>query len=390
MDTITHIFAGILVALTLPGSLALLTLSVAALLPLWQTAKPDRPERGRLALLVPAHNEAVNIETTVRNLVEAASADGAADVVVIADNCTDDTAMLARVFGARVIERFDVMRGKGHALEFAFKVLLEQDYSWVIVVDADSTLEPGFVPAMRDAMLADRNALQACYLSRAGSRVRSRVARLAQWGFNLVRPLGRSRLGFSSGIFGNGFALRCELLRRIPYTAHSVVEDLEYHLRLVSAGEKVHFVPAARVVGEIADTTMGARIQRTRWEGGRLLMLREQALPLFARTLRGNTAAFEVLSDLLLLPLGMHVFLLCLALTAGSTGMLAWVPGVLAVAVYLTAILVRGPTTASDVSALLLSPLYLVWKLSLLPATLLHSQRSALWVRSTRNGTSLS
>jgi len=391
LDLLLALTGFLLVLLTLPGTLTLATLSVAALLPGRQTPNAGIPEQGRLALLVPAHNEFASIGTTLRNLIPAARADGAAEVIVIADNCTDDTAGLARAAGAQVIERTDTsLRGKGHALDYAFARIIEQGYSWVIVVDADSALEPGFLAAMRTAMQPDRNAVQACYLSRAGTRLRSRVARLAQWGFNLVRPLGRARLGFSSGIFGNGFALRCELLRRIPYTAHSVVEDLEYHLLLISAGEQVHFVPAAVVIGEIADTSEGARIQRTRWEGGRLRMLREKALPLLTQAVQGNKAAFEVLADLVLLPLGMHVLLLGLAVAAGTAGMVAWVPGMLAVSIYLAAILLRGPTTRTDVTALLFSPLYLIWKLALLPATLLHSRRSALWVRSTRNGEKLS
>jgi len=391
LDLMFALTGFVLVLLTLPGTLTLATLSVAALLPGRQTPNAGRPEQGRLALLVPAHNESVSIRDTLHNLMPAACADGAAEVVVIADNCTDNTAALARAAGIQVIERSDTqLRGKGHALEYAFARIIEQGYSWVIVIDADTALEPGFLLAMRAAMQPDCNAVQACYLSRAGARLRSRVARLAQWGFNLVRPLGRARLGLSSGIFGNGFALRCSLLQRIPYTAHSVVEDLEYHLLLISAGEKVRFVPSAVVIGEIADTTEGARIQRTRWEGGRLRMLREQSLPLLAQALQGKKAAIEVLSDLLLLPLGMHVLLLVLAFACGTGGRLAWVPGMLAVFLYLAAILLRGPTSRADVTALLLSPLYLIWKLSLLPATLLHSRRSALWVRSTRNGEKLS
>lgn len=382
--------AAVLVIFTLPGSITLAVLSIAALLP--RRRQPNTgAEQGRLALLVPAHNESASIVATVANLVAAARADAAADVIVVADNCSDNTAALARQAGAVVMERFDTTRrGKGHALEYAFARLDAQRYSWVIVVDADSTIEPGFLGAMRAAMQPDRVAVQACYISRAGQRLRSRVARIAQWGFNLVRPLGRSRLGLSAGLFGNGFALRSDLLTRLPYTAHSVVEDLEYHLLLVGAGHKVHFVADAVVTGEIADTAAGARIQRSRWEGGRLRMLREQLPALAAKVLRGNRAALDLLSDLLLLPLGMHVLLLGLAALAGTVGMLAWVPGLLAILAYILAILVRSPVTGADIRALLLSPVYLIWKLTLLPATLHHSRRQALWVRSVRNGEKLS
>jgi cellulose synthase/poly-beta-1,6-N-acetylglucosamine synthase-like glycosyltransferase len=336
--------------------------------------------------VVPAHNESDSIEPTLDSLLAAAGADANTDVWVIADNCDDDTAEKAETAGARVIVRRNAqLRGKGHALEHAFSRLIPMGYAWLLVIDADSTLDPGFLPAMRAAMQPHRNALQACYLSLAGSHLRSRVSRLAQWGFNLVRPIARERLGFSCGLLGNGFALRASLLERLPYRAHSVVEDLEYHLLLVKAGERVRFVADAVVTGEIADTREGARTQRTRWEGGRLRMLRENLGPLLKRTLTGDQASAEVLADLLLLPLGMHVLLLLAAALLGGVGTYAALIGVFAIGLYVAAILLRGPTTAQDLGALTFSPFYLAWKLTLLPATVLHSRRRALWVRSTRN-----
>lgn len=385
-DLVLNAAATLVAAASLPGSLTLGTLSLAALWPGQRTGDRKAAEPGRIAIVVPAHNEAASIGRTLGNLLAAASADGLTDVWVIADNCDDDTAERAEAAGARLIVRRNAqLRGKGHALEHAFSRLTRSGYAWLLVIDADSTLDPGFLAAMRAEMHPDRNALQACYLSRAGVHLRSRVSRLAQWGFNLVRPLARERLGFSCGLLGNGFALRAGLLERLPYHAHSVVEDLEYHLLLVNAGERVHFVADALVTGEIADTREGARTQRTRWEGGRLRMLREHLGPLLKRTLAGDRAAAELLADLLLLPLGMHVLLLLAAALLGGLGTYAALLGVFAIGLYVAAILWRGPTTARDLGALAFSPFYLTWKLTLLPATLLHSRRRAAWVRSRRN-----
>jgi cellulose synthase/poly-beta-1,6-N-acetylglucosamine synthase-like glycosyltransferase len=385
-DLVLHAGATLVAAASLPGSLTLGALSLAALWPGQRTGGRDAAETGRIAIVVPAHNEAASIGRTLDNLLAAARMDGSTDVWVIADNCDDNTAEQAETAGARVIVRRNaLLRGKGQALEHGFARLTPMDYAWLMVIDADSTLEPGFLPAMRAAMHPNRNALQACYLSQAGRHLRSRVSRLAQWGFNLVRPLARERLGFSCGLLGNGFALRAGLLERLPYRAHSVVEDLEYHLLLVNAGERVHFVPDAIVTGEIADTREGARTQRTRWEGGRLRMLQEHLGPLLKRAVTGDRAAAEVLADLLLLPLGMHVLLLLAAALLGGVGTYAALVGVFAIGLYVAAILWRGPTTAQDLSALAFSPFYLVWKVTLLPATLLHSRRRAPWVRSRRN-----
>jgi len=386
LDLLVNVAALLVAALSLPGSLMLALLSLAALWP-DRVARLIKPaEAGRIAIVIPAHNEKASITRTLNNVLTASRTDGNTDVWVIADNCDDDTAALAEAAGARVITRSHAqLRGKGHALEYAFKQLTPMSYSWLLVIDADSTLESGFMTAMRAAMHPDRNAVQACYLSTAGRHLRSRVSRIAQWGFNLVRPLARERLGFSCGLLGNGFALRTELLERLPYRAHSVVEDLEYHLLLVNQGERVHFVANALVTGEIADTRDGARTQRTRWEGGRLRMLQEHSSSLLRRTLSGDRAATELLADLLLLPLGMQVLLLLMAALLGGIGFSAALFGTIAIGLYVSAILWRGPTTVPDLLVLACSPVYLIWKLTLLPATLLQSRRQAHWVRSRRN-----
>jgi hypothetical protein len=108
-------------------------------------------------------------------------------------------------------------------------------------------------------------------------------------------------------------------------------------------------------------------------------------VPLLKRTLTGDRAAAELLADLLLLPLGMHVLLLLAAALLGGVGSYAALIGAFTIGLYVAAIVWRGPTTAQDLAALAISPIYLVWKLTLLPATLLHSRRQAQWVRSRRN-----
>ncbi len=368
--------------LSLPGSLMLALWSLAALWP--PRPHPGTPaESGALAVVVPAHNESASISTTVANLQAAALADGQTSVWVIADNCTDDTAELARQAGANVLERSDDrLRGKGHALEFAFHSLAHIPVEWFIVVDADSQVQPGFLAAMRLAMTSDRQALQASYLSRPTRTLKGRLARFAQFGFNRVRPLGRERLGASVGLLGNGFALRKQLTQDQPYTAHSVVEDMEYHLKLVRAGLRVHYVADAGVLGEIAESAKGAQQQRARWEGGRLRLIREQTVPLLKAFVGGQTALGESLAELWLLPLGMHVMLLALA--ALGPGLWASSLGAWALCVYILAIFVRTPADFRDLLALMAAPLYIVWKLSMLPATLLKSRSSATWVRAER------
>lgn len=371
--------------LTLPGSLVLALWSIAALLPARRvTAMPA--EKGLLAIVVPAHNEEDGIARTVRGLRQACKDDGNSQLWVVADNCTDDTAHLAARAGAHVLQRHDTnCRGKGHALEFAFRQLADQGVSWFVVIDADSTVDDGFLAHLRRAMHPSRQALQACYLSRPTHTLRGRLARLAQFGFNRVRLLGRSRLGASVGLLGNGFALRADTIAQVPYTAHSVAEDLEYHLHLALAGITVHHVPGASVWGEIAESGIGAAQQRARWEGGRLRMVREWSVALLASSMRGQPHVLEPLAELWLLPLGLHVALLALAaLGMHPVGLLATGTGVVAVTLYLLAIALRTPVSRGELAALMLAPAYVLWKLTLLPLTLAKSRRNASWVRAER------
>lgn len=374
--------------LTLPGSLVLAVWSLAALLPArHRAATPCAPaEAGTLAIVVPAHNEEAHIAHTVHHLLQACQRDGHTRLWVVADNCTDATAQLAASAGAQVLQRHDTQRrGKGHALEFAFRQLAGQGVSWFVVVDADSTVNDGFLAHMRLAMHPKRQALQACYLSRPAHTLKGRLARAAQFGFNRVRLLGRSRLGTSVGLLGNGFALRADTTVQVPYTAHSVAEDLEYHLHLALAGVAVHHVPDARVWGEIAESGTGAPQQRARWEGGRFRMIREWTRPLLTRSLRGKPHLIEPLAELLLLPLGLHAVLLGVAaIGLHPLGLLGTVAGAVAVALYLLAIALRTPVTRADLAALAWAPAYVLWKLTLLPLTLAKSSRQASWVRAER------
>jgi cellulose synthase/poly-beta-1,6-N-acetylglucosamine synthase-like glycosyltransferase len=345
-----------------------------------------------LVIVVPAHNESAGIARTLNNLLAECQRDGNTRLWVIADNCTDDTAEQARTAGAQVLERHHPdLHGKGHALEFAFSALvpLEPEGVWFIVIDADSHVEPGFLAAMRSAMQPSAHALQACYLSRPAHSLKARLGRLGQFGFNLIRPLGRTRLGASVGILGNGFALRRDLTQAVAYDTHSVVEDLEYHLKLVRSGHHVHHVPAAQVWGEMAESASGARQQRARWEGGRLRLVRERSLPLLREVLSGQWRLGEPLLDLWLLPMGLHVLLLALTLLAPQVWMAVGLGlGVWSLALYVLAIFVRGPVTKADAHALLLAPVFIVWKLSLLPLIVLRSRRQATWVRSERKASS--
>jgi hypothetical protein len=243
--------------------------------------------RGPAVALVPAHDEEDGVAATVASLLEG---DAPCEVVVIADNCADRTADVARAAGATVLERFDdQQQGKGHALAWALGWLVRERPAtdMVVMVDADCVASPSLVGALAGALATGAGAAQARYeVANAGASPAAglRSAAFALW--NTVRPQGKERLGLSCGLLGTGMAFRRDVLERVPWEAFGVAEDAEYHARLVAAGERVAFVAAACVTSPMPAGMRDAEQQQLRWEGGRTAVARAWAPRLLAAGLR--------------------------------------------------------------------------------------------------------
>ena len=385
------LIAVLLVLATLPGTIELLLLTIASLFHRNPAAAPDGipPDMPRLAVLIPAHNETLTIRRCVQS-VAASRGQVDADIVVIADNCDDDTAEQAAAAGARVLTRRDTQhRGKGYALDFAFDALAAEPYAGFVVVDADSIVSNNFVQVFAASIAAGADAVQCRYTTlNADASLRTRLMNVALMAFNALRPRGRDALGLSAGILGNGFALAAHTLRQVPYSADSVVEDLEYHLLLVRHGLRVRFTDAAWVKADMPTGGRGSETQRARWEGGRLLMLRQHAPVLLRRVLGGNWRLLEPALDLLLLPLAYHVLLLLVTLALPvpfARGYALFALGVVVLHT-LTAIRVGGGRW-QDLFVLAAAPAYILWKLTVLRLIRRAGKRDAAWVRTEREPT---
>jgi cellulose synthase/poly-beta-1,6-N-acetylglucosamine synthase-like glycosyltransferase len=386
------IVTGLLLALiTLPGTIELALLTIAGILPS-RAVGPGADGRDvtirKLAVVIPAHNEAQSITACVRSVAACAPPPGiAVAIVVVADNCSDATAPLSRAAGARVIERIDTtLRGKGFALHYAFTQLLGEDFDAMLIVDADSRLEANAIVAVAQKLAAGADGVQMPYLVlNADASIRVRLMNIALMAFHRLRPRGRERLGLSVGIFGNGFALSRATLEAVPYDAHSVVEDLEYHLRLVESGRRIGFAERTAVYGAMPTGGRGARTQRARWEGGRLRMITEHAPALARAVLRGRHLLLEPLLELLLLPLAFHVTLLIAVLIVPFEPTRLYASAaLLLVTLHVVAGIIVGGGGRRDFIALLAAPFYIVWKLANLGAIVRTASGIAEWIRTAR------
>ncbi len=373
--------------LSLPGSLLLFVLTAGGLLPARRKPQANKsPKSLPMAIVVPSHNEESGIASCIRGLLAAGATPG--EIHVIADNCTDHTADVARSTGVQVLERHnDELRGKGYALDYAFRALLPGPFQAFVVVDADTIVAADFVSALRNRFLAGADAVQCRYLVlNPGESIRTRIMNVALLAFNSFRPRGRARWNLSSGILGNGFGLARRVLESVPYDATSVVEDLEYHLRLVSAGYLVEFAEETAVYGEMPVKGAGVKTQRSRWEGGRFRMMSDHAVPLAGRVIRGEVSLLEPLMELLLLPLALHVSLLLLSLLAPEPW-IRWygISALTVVLIHVLGAVWAGGGGWRDLASLAVAPLYLVWKVAMLPKVLRNARSGSTWVRTERS-----
>jgi 1,2-diacylglycerol 3-beta-glucosyltransferase len=384
----------ILWALAVPAAAAsiyLLTLTVLSARP---RPPPRSTRRMRFDVIIPAHNEAAGIAEAVRSVQ---AIDWPADrfrVVVVADNCTDTTAEVAAQAGAQVLVRNDVeLRGKGHALAFAFSNSRERNWAdAVAIVDADSRASANLLEAMAARMERGESAVQVHYgVTNIHASWRTRLMAIAMAAFHSVRSRGRERLRLSCGIRGNGWALTHALLEKVPYTSFSLTEDLEYGIELGTHGVRVAYADEAHCDGEMVSGEKDARSQRRRWEQGRLMLVRTRSLPLLKQAATSRSlVCLDLALDLLVLPLS-YVALNVAVLTAAAwllvpsgtrTGPWFWT-GLLCCTA-LAAYILRGwqlsNTGTRGLLDLLRAPFFLLWKV----AVLLGGRRTAEWVRTNR------
>lgn len=273
--TLLQIARGALLALELLLALPMLylvTLAVGAAI--GTIRRPRRPSgitpTSRFAIVVPAHDEELLIGTMLGSLARIDYAADCYDVHVIADNCTDRTAEIAREAGVHVHERTDAdNRGKGFALSWAFNLLMGGAirYDAYVILDADAIVDPGVLKALARGLARGAVALQSqnAVLNAVESPV-SALRWLALSLMNYIRPLGRNTLGGSSTLTGNGVCLTHELLMRHPWQAFGLSEDYQYYLSIIASGEKVLFVPDADVRSVMPTTSRQLRTQDIRWE----------------------------------------------------------------------------------------------------------------------------
>ncbi len=286
MSGLIAIFLILVNIVLFPYFLFLLVVSIAALVPRRRSTFA-LPPSSRFLVVIPAHDEEPVIQKAVASCLEIEYPRSLFNVLVIADNCTDGTAALARSAGARVFERFDELKkSKGHAIDDLIVRLERNDeletIDALVIVDADTFVSSRLLAAFNDHLRSGHDWVQAYYtVANPDESWRTQLMRYAFSLFNGIMPLGKSRLGLGSQLKGNGMCFSVAGLRRVPWHSHGLVEDLEYAWNLRIEGEQVVFEPDVAVYGAmLAHGGEATANQRRRWEFGRREVRNKYIMPI--------------------------------------------------------------------------------------------------------------
>ncbi len=365
----------------------------AALLPPRDRVLPANSRRPSLAVLVPAHNESAVIRHTLASLAPQILPGDR--VVVIADNCTDATADIARRAGSVVLERHDlVRRGKSYALEYAVQTLRESVPEVFVVIDADCTVHADALDLMARLAYSTGRPVQANYLLEmpSGPTPLQAISWLAFRIKNFVRPSGLDRLGLPCFLNGSGMAFPAAMIQGPVLASGKIAEDKWLTIDLILAGHAPVFCREAKVTSKAPGQKQAELSQSTRWLHGHLECMRVQGPRLLLRTIRERRPdLFALLFDLLVPPLSLLMFLwfaiLSATVVAGLLG-LGWIPfmpaaaGGMMMGLALGGVLFRFPehSMARELWAV---PAYIVSKLPIYAAFVIRREKN--WVRTGRD-----
>jgi cellulose synthase/poly-beta-1,6-N-acetylglucosamine synthase-like glycosyltransferase len=386
-----------LIAGLLSIPIAVLFLEVVAALRTVEEKRIDasKPAVGdRLAVIVPAHNESTGLVPTIDDIKPQLNPGDR--LIVVADNCTDDTAAVAIAAGAGMVARNDPKRiGKGYALGWGINHLATDPPDLVLFVDADCRIEPGVIGKLKQACGTLQRPVQACFLMKAAedSPIDHRFAEFAFLLKNRVRPLGLGNLDCPVQLMGTGMIFPWDVIGSVPLASGSLVEDLKLGLDLAAIGKAPRFLPSVTVTSDFPVTAKGTDSQRQRWVQGHLgMILKMVPRLLFLAITRRNRDLLILTFDLLIPPLSLLGFLTFAIFLLTSLAMVFGLPvaaaaiGVANLLVFTLAVLLAWLKFGRDVLParvfLLIGPLIL--KKLRLYGRMMRGRTVAQWVRTDR------
>ena len=238
----------------------------------------------RFLILIPAHNEEDGLPETLQSLSALQYPKDLVRIVVIADRCADDTARVARVGGAKCLERNEGPGGKGAAMSWAMQVLQKEGvvFDALVIVDADCLADSRLLGAFDDALAKGHEVQQGYnYLSNPWETPFTRVIAVTSVLRNFLFYGGKEAIGCSAMLSGTGMCLSQAVVDQHGWSAFSVAEDWEFSVSLLLNNVRIHFNPSARVFARESKDLRQASRQRLRWATGKYAVMTNGARRLF-------------------------------------------------------------------------------------------------------------
>ena len=327
----------------------------------------------KTVILMPAHDEASTISGTLEQIIPVLS--DRVRLLIVADNCSDETAKIVKAYGHEVIERNDVdRRGKGYALAFGQDYLRKNPPDCVIILDADCTTDEQSVSDLSKYCLERSLPVQAQYILNP-DRFTSpmvQISNFAFWVKNAVRQRGSQRMGAAAILTGTGMSFPWPLFERLPLATSNIVEDLGLTIYLTQTRNAPIYLNQA-LIKSLAAGEQATLNQRTRWEHGFLSMAREYGLKSILQGIRKtDRRLFQIGLHLIVPPVALlfslsfigMIFTAILGSLRGSSlpFLLISVPLTLSIIAIFLAWLSGGKRWISG-KTLLKLPIYLLWKI---------------------------
>lgn len=360
-----------------------------------RAAPSENVSTPRLLILVPAHNEEIHIGACVRSLMAMDYPVDSRTVVVIADNCADGTAALAREEGALCWERQDTQNaGKPYALDWALRRVPIREWDCCVIIDADTTVEPSFARALSARAPLRWRCIQTYIVvaNEDASAITRMAAILHRIRYERTYPAKQSA-GLNSPLTGNGMCIGSEILAREGWPAFSLTENWELYAHYTAEGVEIEYEGNARIHAHEEVSLRRSDIQRRRWLAGRLWVLGHYA----GKILRGDRIEpgqkFDALAELASLSPALHLAsasaVLLLATTADTAGIGFLLAGagaltLLPMASHTTAILSTHPRPTRLIVSFAFLPFYAVWRV-LTALRTVETLRSGRWLRTERS-----
>ncbi|MDR1493492.1 MAG: glycosyltransferase [Planctomycetaceae bacterium] len=289
------ILVSIIIAFTAFGALYQMFFAIIYLF-LCKKRQFSQTPKCHFTILIPAHNESECLHSVITRCLQLDYLPELFTVAVIADNCTDNTAQIARDCGVQCLERFDDQkRGKGEALEWAIPQILAQKTDAVMILDADCNIAHKTLLACDYEIARGSQVIQVSNIvSNPDDSFRSYAMALARYIENFLYYLPKTQVGLSCFMIGPGGVFTRDVLEKYSWHSGGLAEDFEYGFRLLKNGVKAVFVGDVVLDSPFPVEAKQLAVQRARWIFGGLDLLRRSVMGLLARgILKRDFVAFD-------------------------------------------------------------------------------------------------